>query len=162
MNSDLPTIDQYPAPRRAERELRLKIKPITAARSGVDGAWWPWSTAPAAEFPALIMALSSWVGPVRRLAYRPGDWQPTEPTMTVEGWLVRLEAPHTVAANTVVLVGQDLRELCLVVVPSSTPGGAARAALHSASSSDTVATATDILFSNGVVLDGQSDTACRR
>ncbi|WP_237773871.1 DUF5994 family protein [Actinosynnema sp. ALI-1.44] len=40
----------------------------TAAPGNVDGAWWPWSTDPAMEFPALVMALSSWVGPARHVA----------------------------------------------------------------------------------------------
>jgi len=85
MISDLLTIDDYATPRRAKPELRLKMRPSTATRGGVDGGWWPRSTDPAVEFPALVMAVSSLVGPVRHLVYHPGDWGPTGLTLTVEG-----------------------------------------------------------------------------
>jgi hypothetical protein len=91
----------------ARRELRLAMKPDTAVRDGVDGGWWPWSTDPAAEFPALIMALSSWVGPARRMAYSLHDWDPAEDKMTVEGWVIRLEGSDVMRANTVTLTGPN-------------------------------------------------------
>nr|WP_042193660.1 DUF5994 family protein [Kibdelosporangium sp. MJ126-NF4]CEL20833.1 hypothetical protein [Kibdelosporangium sp. MJ126-NF4]CTQ98362.1 hypothetical protein [Kibdelosporangium sp. MJ126-NF4] len=159
MSSDLRTPDNYPTRRNTEPELRLKMKPSAAVRGSVDGGWWPRSTDPVVEFPALIMALSSWVGPARRLAYHPDDWQPVANTLTVEDWTVHLEALHTVRANTVELTGPNLASLCVLVVPPATPGGVARAVLRSASSSDTVATVEDILSSNGI--PGKSDATCQ-
>lgn len=138
---------------RAGHELRLKMKPGTAARGIVDGGWWPWSTDLAAEFPALVMALTSWVGPARHLAYRADDWDPTPArTLTVDGWTIHLETPHTMPPNTVVLTGPNLRRIRVLVVPPATPGGVARAVLRSASSSDATATVADILASNGLPL----------
>ncbi|WP_173136667.1 DUF5994 family protein [Kibdelosporangium persicum] len=141
------------------RELRLKIKPSSAARGPLDGGWWPWSTDPAAEFPALIMALSSWVGPARHFAYHPHDWDPAEKTLTVEGWTVHLEALHTMRPNTVALTGLNLKQIRVLLVPPATPGGVARAVLRSASGVDTTATVEDILASNGVSLGGRPATA---
>jgi hypothetical protein len=153
--------NDYATLQRTKRELRLKIKASTAAHGNVDGGWWPWSTDPAAEFPALVMALSSWVGPARHIAYHPDDWDPTARTLIVEGWAVRLEGSRAVQANTVVLAGPNLKQIRLLVVPPTTPAGAARAVLGSASRSDTVATVEDILASNGVSLDERPNTGPR-
>jgi hypothetical protein len=147
---------------RTQRELRLKMKPGTATRGIVDGGWWPWSTDPAAEFPALIMAVSSWIGPAREMTYNLGEWGPAEDTLTVEGWTVRLAGSRTGQASTVVLTGPDMKQIRVMVVPPATPGGVARAVLRSASGSDTVATATEILASNGVSHEDQPNAEyCR-
>jgi Family of unknown function (DUF5994) len=39
-----------------QAEVWLRIKPNTAARGHVDGAWWPRSHDPAAEFPGLVLS----------------------------------------------------------------------------------------------------------
>jgi hypothetical protein len=134
----------------AQREPRLKIKPSTAACGNVDGGWWPWSVDPTTEFPALIMAVGSWIGPTQRIAYHPDTWNPAERTMIVEGRAVRVEGSNVMRAHTVVLTGPNRKQLRLLVVPPATPGGAARAALRSASRPDTVATVAEILASNGI------------
>ncbi|MFC0111952.1 DUF5994 family protein [Kibdelosporangium aridum] len=157
MISDLLTTDADAPLQRTRRELRLKIKPSTAARGTLDGGWWPWSTDPAAEFPALVAALSSWVGPARHIGYHPDDWDPAENKLTVEGWTVHLAAQRTMQPNTVVLAGPNLKQVRVLVVPPATPGGVARAVLRSASGSDTTATAEDILASNGVSLGKRTD-----
>lgn len=131
-------------------EVRLRMKPNTAARSHVDGAWWPRSHDPAAEFPGLVLVMSSWVGPIRRVTYHLHDWDPTGRELTVEGWTVTLVALPTLDANTVVVTGSNQRRMMLLVVPPGTPGGAARAVLRSAAAPDTVASAEEILTSNGV------------
>jgi hypothetical protein len=133
-------------------EVRLRMKPGTAARGYVDGAWWPRSHDPAAEFPGLVLAMSSWVGPVRRVAYHLGDWTSTNRELTVEGWSVRLIGYPTIDAHTVVVTGPNQRRMCLLVVPPETPGGVARAVLASAAGSDAVASVEEILVSNGVEL----------
>jgi hypothetical protein len=135
---------------RTDRELRLKMKPGTAAPGSVDGGWWPWSTDPVAEFPALIMAVSSWVGPARHMTYNIGAWDPTEPTLSVEGWVVSLEGSDTLQADTVTLTGTNLKQIRLLVVPPGVPGGVARAVLRSAANSAVTASVEDILASNGV------------
>ncbi|MBP2471554.1 hypothetical protein JOF53_000426 [Crossiella equi] len=141
-----------PTPPPYRPELRLAMKPGTADRGLVDGGWWPWTTEPVAEFPALVMALSSWVGPARQVGYRPDAWGLAEPRLTVEDWVVRLVGSPFLPAGTVTLTGPNLKRVRLVVVPPDTPSGLARAVLRSAAGKHTTASAEDILAANGVPL----------
>lgn len=134
-------------------EVRLQMRPHTATRGYVDGAWWPRSHDPAREFPGLVLAMSSWVGPVRRVAYHVNDWDRTGRELTVEGWSVTVVGFPTLDANTVVVTGPNQRRMMLLVVPPDTPGGLARAVLRSAADPDTVASVEEILASNGIRLD---------
>jgi uncharacterized protein DUF5994 len=143
-------------------ELRLQMKPSAAAHGLVDGGWWPWSNDLAAEFPELVMTLSSLLGPVDRIGYNPDTWDTTARTQTVANRTVRLEGVHTMQANTVTVTGPDLPLMSLVVVPPGTPGGVARAVLRSAAGSDCIATARDILVSNGVLLGERHVSAVTR
>ena len=131
-------------------EVRLRMKPNTAARGYVDGAWWPRSHEPAAEFPGLVLAMSSWIGPIHRVTYHLHDWDRTGRELTVDGWTVALVGLPTLDANTVVVTGPSQRRMILLVVPPETPGGAARAVLRAAAGPDTVASVELILASNGV------------
>jgi hypothetical protein len=131
-------------------EVRLRVKPNTAARGYVDGAWWPRSHDPAAEFPGLVLAMSSWVGPVRRVVYRLDDWHTTTAELTVEGWLVSLSCSSTLQANTVVVAGTDHRGMRLLVIPPHTPGDIARAVLRSTARPDAVGSVEDILASHSL------------
>lgn len=47
----------------ARHEVRSRMKPHTVTRGHVDGAWWPRSHDPTAEFPELVPAplLSTWL-----------------------------------------------------------------------------------------------------
>lgn len=134
----------------ARAEVRLRIKPNTAARGYVDGAWWPRSHDPAAEFPGLVLAMSSWIGPIRRVTYHLDNWDKTTRELTVESWTVKLVGLPTLDANTVVVTGSNQRRMMLLVVPPGTPDGAARAVLRSAAAPDTVDSVEVILASNGV------------
>jgi hypothetical protein len=134
------------------QEIRLRMKPFTAARGHVDGAWWPRSHDPAAEFPGLVLAVSSWVGPARRVTYHVDEWDLTTPELMVEGWLVTLVDSATLEPNTVVVTGTDQDRKRLLVVPPATPDGVAQLVLRSAAGRDTVAGAEEILTSNGVRL----------
>jgi hypothetical protein len=150
------TMAVYPDPSAAKvvpvrHEMRLRMKPHTGTHGQVDGAWWPRSDDPAVEFPDLVLAISSWVGPVRRMIYRLDDWAPTTPELVVEGWPVSLVGSTTLEANTVEVTGTDQNRKRLLVVPPGTPGGVARAVLRSAAAPDTVAGAGEILTSNGVL-----------
>lgn len=146
--TDAPPSETGAAPVRSE--VRLRVKPNTAARGHVDGAWWPRSHDPAAEFPGLILAMSSWVGPIRQVVYRLDDWHPTTPEMTVENWLVSLAGSSTLQANTVVVAGTDQRRMDLLVIPPHTPGDIARAVLRSTARPDAVGSVEDILASHGI------------
>jgi uncharacterized protein DUF5994 len=77
---------------RVRAEVRLWMKPNTAARGHADGAWWPRSHDPAAEFPGLVLAMSSWVGPIRRVTYHLDDWDPARRELTVRAGRSRWSA----------------------------------------------------------------------
>ncbi len=146
----------------ARRELRLMMRPGTAARVGLDGAWWPWSSDPAAEFPMLVMALSSWGGPGHTMAYNLDDWQPAGPTLTTEGWTLRLAGTHTTPPNTVTFIGSTSKPIHLLVVPASTPAAAARMALQTVSSAGTSAAIEQLLADSRISRDaGPEAELCR-
>jgi hypothetical protein len=154
------TEDLQPATDPARSEVRLRMKPDDAAPGHVDGGWWPRSTDPAAEFPALVAALTSILGPISRAGYSLDAWNATARKLTVHDQVVRMEGFRTMQPNTVTLTGQNRRRISLLVVPPDTPGGVARAVLRSAADPDTTAAVQDILASNGVSLDQhQADTA---
>lgn len=144
-----PTENQWVAtPIRSE--VRLRVKQNTSARGHVDGGWWPRSRQPEVEFPGLVLAMSSWVGPVRRVDYHVDDWNPTSHELTVEDWLVGLTGLSTLQRNTVVVAGT--RQMSLLVVPPETPGDLARAVLISTAGPDAVGTAEELLAHHGLHL----------
>jgi uncharacterized protein DUF5994 len=131
-------------------EPRLEVKPADAATGSVDGGWWPRSLDPTTAFPELVSALQPWVGPVGRITYHLGLWEPAPRKQTVDGRVVRYEGFHTIDRHTVTAIGTNTRRVSLLVVPPATPGGVARAVLRSAAGADSTATVADILASNGV------------
>lgn len=131
-------------------EIRLRVKPEGAAPGHVDGAWWPRSTDPAVEFPALVTALTERLGPISRAGYHLDTWSATARKLAVADRVVRMEGFHTMRPNTVTVTGLDRRRITLLVVPPDTPGGVARAVLRAAADPDTTASASDILTGNGV------------
>jgi hypothetical protein len=136
-------------------EARLQLKPDRAVTGYVDGGWWPRSTDPAMEFPALVTALAPTMGPITRVGYNLDAWTTAARKLTVRDQVVRIEGFRTMQPNTVTLTTQNRQRISLLVVPPDTPGGVARAVLRSAADPDTAATVQDILTSNGVRLDQQ-------
>jgi hypothetical protein len=131
-------------------EPRLTVKPHAALDRSVDGAWWPRSADAVAEFPGLVMALSSWVGPVTRVACHFDAWNLAVTKLVANGWPVILDDDPMLAPNTIVVTGADDRHLTMLVIPPHTAGTAARAMLRVAAARDTVLTADEILRSNGI------------
>lgn len=140
--------DRLPA--RSEVRLRMKTHP---AAQGLDGAWWPRSSDPEAEFPELVLAMSSWVGPVSRVTYHVHDWDATGRTVTIDGWPVDLTGSAALQRNTVRVTGTHQRERTLLVVPPGVPGGVARAVLRATAGPDVVLSAEEMLTGNGVRTD---------
>ncbi len=130
-------------------EPRLTMKPDAELGGLVDGAWWPRSTDPGAEFPPLIAALESY-GPIRRVSYHLDAWPGAGRRLTVGDQVVRMEGFHSAQPDTVTLIRSDHSRIRLVVVPPGTPGGAARAVLRSASTSNATTTVEELLTGNGV------------
>lgn len=140
-------------PMRGEVRLRMKTHP---AAHGVDGAWWPRSRDTATEFPDLVLVMSSWVGPVRRVTYAVDDWDAAEQNVAIDGWLVELVGSTTLQSHAVLVAGTHQRTRSLLVVPPTAPGAAARAVLMATAGPRAVDSAADMLRDNGVRL-GRSD-----
>lgn len=143
-------------------EVRLRMKAIPAAH-GLDGAWWPRSHDPETEFPELVLAMNSWVGPVSRVTYHVSDWDAAEHQVTIGGWLVNLANSAGLERHTVRVTGTHQRERTLVVVPPDVPGGVARAVLRAVAGPDVTLSAEEMLSGNGVRTDLRGvDTAPTR
>jgi hypothetical protein len=131
-------------------EPRLEMKPDGAATGSVDGGWWPRTLDPTIAFPELVSVLETWVGPVSRIAFHLGLWDPAPRKQTVDGRMIRYEGFRTIDSHTVIAIGTNTRRVSLLVVPPHTPGGVARAVLRSVADAGSTATVEDILAGNGV------------
>ncbi|WP_424187103.1 DUF5994 family protein [Actinokineospora sp. G85] len=120
-------------PKSAPDAPRLAMKPDAALGGLVDGAWWPRSTDPAAEFPGLIAALDAG-GPISRVTYHLDDWDATARRLTVGGSVVRMEGFRYAAADSVALLRANRGRIRLLVIPPDTTEDEARAVLRDASS----------------------------
>ncbi|TRW86273.1 hypothetical protein FK535_07360 [Mycolicibacterium sp. 018/SC-01/001] len=107
-----------PRARRAAKPVRVTLAP---QRGGViDGAWWPHSSAIAAELPDLIGALHRALGEVVSMQI---NWSPTEGQMDLETIATgsRMASPggHHRRPRLMSIVGRDAG-VKLLVVPSMT------------------------------------------
>ncbi|MET9605150.1 DUF5994 family protein [Streptomyces sp. NPDC006512] len=123
--------------------LRLET---THARQGVlDGAWWPRSRHVETELPALISALTGYLGPVTRVALDATAWQGIPTRLTVDGRVVHLDS-DPVGDDTVLITRGDNDHFALLVVPPHTTADAAREAMARAVRADNITGATQILL----------------
>ncbi|MFT7837061.1 DUF5994 family protein [Saccharothrix sp. BKS2] len=147
MTSNPLTADPVEAPRGA---LRLTVKPASALGGSVDGAWWPWSVDPVAEFPPLIAELAV-DGDIRRVCYHLDSWGRTGRGLEVGEFVVWMEGFHATQPDTVTLIRADYTRVRLLVVPPGTPDDAAHAVLRSTATAGATETVEDILARNGLV-----------
>ncbi|GLZ36957.1 DUF5994 family protein [Actinokineospora sp. NBRC 105648] len=125
---------------------RFTLKQGAPTRGHVDGAWWPRSSDPATELPALITEFA----PITRISYNLDAWDQVERRITVAGKMVRLEGFHSAQPDIVVLISPNRTRIRLLVIPPNTDADAARATLSAASTSDDSATVEQILKDNGI------------
>jgi len=116
--------------------VRLHLDSTLSGRGMLDGGWWPYSTEPLAELPALIAALDAQVGTVHRITFNKTLWQSTPRRITVSGRTVRLgwHGPSDIHELSVSGAGRD--RLDLLVVPPDTSEVSAAAAMAAAARSD--------------------------
>ena len=58
---------------------RLQLEPTSSRTTVLDGGWWPRTTDPAIELPAVIDALGHRRGTVTHILLNPGDWDSPHP-----------------------------------------------------------------------------------
>ncbi|MET9951537.1 DUF5994 family protein [Streptomyces sp. NPDC006339] len=123
--------------------LRLRT---TQSREGVlDGAWWPRSRHVADELPALIEALTAYLGPVTRIGLDTDAWEEVPTRLVVGDRVVRLDS-YPVGDDTVLITRGDQDHFALLVIPPHTPADLAREAMARAVRADNVTSAAQILL----------------
>ena len=134
----------------APSDVRLTLDPALSGRGMLDGGWWPHSTDPVAELPALIAALNSHVGTVFRITLNQTTWQSTPRRIAVPGHTVRLgwHGPRDIHELSVSGAGRD--RLDLLVVPPDTAEEHAYAAMATAAGGGNHSHGTAILEAQGV------------
>jgi hypothetical protein len=96
------------------------------------------------------MALSSWIGPITRVACHAAAWDTAVDRIVTNGWAITVEDLPSLQPNTIMVISADERRMTILVVPAATPGGVARTVMDTAAARDTVASAAEILSSNGI------------
>jgi Family of unknown function (DUF5994) len=115
---------------------RLRLQPDQAARTLLDGGWWPRSTDPAAELPGLILAIDQRHGPVTQIMLGSASWDTSRPArLRVDdpagSRVVRLGWYETMPAGLLTATAPAGRT-DLLTVPPQTSEPAARAAMDQA------------------------------
>jgi len=128
--------------------LRVSFGPALTGHGAVDGGWWPHTRNALTELPGLIAALDARPGVrVQRLAVHRDEWDEIPRRLTADnGHFVRVDWFTTIPRHTVSVTTAGGREpIALLVVPPSTPAGAALAAMDTAATGPGTAQAADIL-----------------
>ncbi len=117
------------APPPSDGDVRLALIDPAAARTTLDGAWWPRSLDLAAELPPLVTELHRRGIVVRRVAYSPGSWEPATRRLRADDRTIRLGWFRTLDPQLLNLSGDDHRARVdlLVVPPESSAEDADRA-----------------------------------
>lgn len=117
---------------------RLRLLPVAADKSLLDGAWWPRSADPVAELPGLILAVDTLrAGPVTRLMLHASTWNTHPIRLAVAGRVVRLGylTSHPVDLL-IALCGSAGVSVDLLTIPPDTPHDIAELSMARAASAD--------------------------
>jgi hypothetical protein len=130
---------------------RLRSKPPGAVKGCFDGAWWPRSREPVAEFSALVTALVADSGVVDRIGFNAAMWDLAPRELALETGFVQLAGFFGLDRHTIIVIGPRMRRLTLLVVPPGADPAAAERALEAAAAPDAVGSAALILTSSGAI-----------
>jgi hypothetical protein len=136
--------------RRTRQSLRLTVKPHRAAMGMIDGAWWPRSREPLAEFPAMIAGIERRLGRPDRVAFNVNAWAEAPGRIVVDDEVVRLEGFRSLDERTVLVSGYGWHRMVLLVIPPEADEHAAAAALARAAAPDNIEEAAQILIRCGI------------
>ncbi|WP_405639500.1 DUF5994 family protein [Streptomyces sp. NBC_00019] len=133
------------------------VKPGTAVvrletthdrRGLLDGAWWPRSRDISTELPALITALTDYLGPITRVGLDAAAWDALPTRLVIEDRVVRIDS-FPVGDDTVLVTRGEADHFSLLVVPPQTAPDTARAAMAEAVRADNLTQAEQILIDTG-------------
>ena len=149
--------DSPPASRRLPSGVHEAVRPgcallrleTTESREGVlDGAWWPQSRDIGAELPALLSALTEYLGPVTRVGLDAAAWEGLPTRIVVDDRVVHVDS-FPVGDDTVLITRGDQDVFSLLVVPPHATPEAAHAAMAQAVRADNISQAEQILIDTG-------------
>jgi hypothetical protein len=117
----------------------------TQSRTGIlDGAWWPRSKDITAELPALIKALTEYLGPITRVGLDADAWTGLPTRLVIDDRVVHIDS-DPVGDDTVLITRGHNDHFALLVVPPDTTPDAARIAMARAVRADNLTQATQLL-----------------
>ena len=113
---------------------RFRLDPSLSRTTLLDGGWWPRSTDPAAELPAIVEALAERRGAISHLLLNPADWDLPHPRrLTAGGRSVRIGWFASQPAGLLTMICENrLDRVDLLVVPPMTALASANAAMAAA------------------------------
>lgn len=126
----------------------VRLETTHDRRGVLDGAWWPRSRDISAELPALVTALTEYLGPITRVGLDAGAWDALPTRLVVEGRIVRIDSFPVGDATVLVTRGEQDHFSLLVIPPHATPE-AARAAMAEAVRADNPTQAEQLLIDTG-------------
>ncbi|WP_405770187.1 DUF5994 family protein [Streptomyces sp. NBC_01538] len=126
----------------------VRLETTHDRRGVLDGAWWPRSRDISAELPALITALTEYLGPITRVGLDAGSWDGLPTRLVVEDRVVHIDS-FPVGDDTVLITRGEADIFSLLVVPPHATPEAARAAMTEAVRADNLTRAEQILIDTG-------------
>ncbi|WP_319447393.1 MULTISPECIES: DUF5994 family protein [unclassified Mycobacterium] len=130
---------------RADRGLRLRLKPARRSSGSVQGAWWPRTNQLCTELPRLLAALAPRLGYIDRIVVDETTWAPASLQMDVGDRSLVLEGSSDASTNVLSVLGKGFGRLDLLVVPPTTDPARAYSAVMTASRPDDVSTPDELL-----------------
>jgi hypothetical protein len=121
------------------------MEPTLSRLALLDGAWWPRSTDPDAELPALVLALDNRRGPITHLLFDADEWDKHPRRLVMAGRQVRLGWSAFSPANLMIAICDNSDRLDLLIIPPDTDQRVATAAMTMATDAAKPVRAEDIL-----------------
>lgn len=103
-----------------DNSIRLRLKPDGDWSGHIDGAWWPRSQDLNQDLPAVLDAVASRLGTIKRVIYRITEWDTAPKQLCYWGRMVSLDGYRYQRPDTIYISDLDHRRLVLLVVPPMT------------------------------------------
>ncbi|MEY9929811.1 hypothetical protein ABH926_004451 [Catenulispora sp. GP43] len=122
----------------------LRLETTRSREGALDGAWWPRSRDIGTELPALVSALTEYLGPITRVGLDAAAWEDLPTRLVVDGRVVRIDS-FPIGDDTVLITRADEELFSLLVVPPHATPEAARDAMAHAVRAGSLTPAEQIL-----------------
>jgi len=138
--------DEIHTPTPGTALLRLQTQ---RSREGIlDGAWWPRSRSIGVELPALVRALTRYLGPITEVGLDTAAWEELPTRLVIDERVVHIKS-YPVGDSTILVTRGERDHFSMMVVPPDTTPEAARSAMDQSVRPDNVKEARQILIDTG-------------